>query len=152
MNFSKVFALLSVAAVTSIATGCSSMSNSNSATMGKVNAKTVDYKPIYSFEKQKVSGSSKLNVLFGFISWGDSDYAENGAMDSLTLFSATGRLKAAAVYKACQKKNADTLLGSTYEIETTDYFVFKKVNCKVKGFPAKIVDIDENDNVRKVKK
>ncbi len=152
MKISKVFALAGIATLASIVTGCSSMSNSDSASMGELESQIVKYKPIYSFEKQKVVGSSKLNVLFGFISWGDSNYAENGTMDSVTLFSATGKLKAAAVYKACKKKNADALLGSTYEIETTDYFVFKKVNCKVKGFPAKIIDIKDNDNIRKAKK
>ena len=152
MKISKIFTLVGIVTATGIVTGCSSMSNSDSASMCELKAKAVDYKPMYSFEKQKVSGSSKLSVLFGFISWGDSNFAENGAMDSVTLFSPMGRLKAAAVYKACKKKNADTLIGSTYEIEETDYFVFRNVKCKVKGFPAKIVDIEGNNNIEPAKK
>ena len=152
MKLSKIFSLAGVAILASVVTGCSSVNTSDGASMCELKSKSIDYKPMYTFEKKKVSGCSNLNVLFGLISWGDNKFAENGALGSLTLFSGAAKAKAAAVYQACKNSNADTLLGSTYEIEETDYVVFKKVSCKVKGFPAKIVDIEGNDNVEPAKK
>ena len=44
--------------------------------------------------------------------------------------------KSAAVYTACQKNEADILVGTRYTVTTTDYIVFKVVKCEVAGFPA----------------
>ncbi|UDQ97469.1 hypothetical protein AAEX28_10640 [Lentisphaerota bacterium WC36G] len=145
MKFSKVCLLAGIAAVTSITTGCVNYNNSD---MGVVAKPTVveNYKPILDIKNQEVTSTSEINVLFGFITWGEKfgeeNYADNGLLNEYSLLSPTGKLKSTAVYKACKSNNADIIMAAQYDIETKDYFVFKKSTCKLKGFPAKIKGIE----------
>ena len=72
---------------------------------------------------------------------------------SLRFFSAFSGLfpnpirdaKAAAVYNACKAAKCDMLLSAKYELTTTDYFVYKVVNCTVTGFPGTEVGVVRKD-------
>lgn len=91
-----------------------------------------------------ITGEASVNVLFGFISWGAGNgIADNSSFSEFEFLSTTAAAKNAAVYNGCQANNVDVILGGRYEISQTNYFVFKKVNCKVTGFPGKVVDVKE---------
>jgi len=56
-------------------------------------------------------------------------------------FTAVSNAKSIALYNACEKNNADQLLGVTFDYVVKNYFIFAKVDCTVKGFPAKVKGI-----------
>lgn len=112
---------------------------------------SLKYEPVVEFKDKKVSAEVGLNVLFGFITWADGDIADQG-MTKSTLNTKMGKLKSAAVYKACRKARSDVLLAVKYDIETTDYFLYRKIKCRVQGFPANIIGIQETKNLIKAKR
>jgi hypothetical protein len=90
---------------------------------------------------ERISGESKVNVLFGFIKFGgDSQFAdgvtygaESGSGMSLAAFDPVSSVKSAAAYKAVTNANADLIVAPRYEVNVQDYFIFKKVDVKVTG-------------------
>ncbi len=137
-------------------TGCSSINTSDAgsmnvypATVGPVDS----YRPLYKVnEKERVSGEAKVNVLFGLFAWGDtSSFADNAtlaASDSIFgaflawIPNAKEIAAKAAFYNACTASKSDAVVAARYEIKTDDYFVFKKMNVKVSGFPAKMTGVE----------
>ncbi len=152
----KITVLGLLATVTLVFTGCTSVNTSDAgsinvypATVGPVDC----YRPLYKVnEKERVSGEAKVNVLFGIFAWGDtSAFADNAtlaASDSIFgaffawLPNAREIAARAAFYNACKTSNSDAVVAARYEIQTDDYFVFKKMNVKVTGFPATLTGVE----------
>ena len=152
----KITVLGLLATVTLVFTGCTSVNTSDAgsinvypATVGPVDC----YRPLYKVnEKERVSGEAKVNVLFGIFAWGDtSAFADNAtlaASDSIFgaffawLPNAREIAARAAFYNAGKTSNSDAVVAARYEIQTDDYFVFKKMNVKVTGFPATLTGVE----------
>ena len=149
--------VLAVSAVVSMFfVGCSSINTSDAgsmnvypATVGPVDS----YRPLYQVnEKQRVNGQAKVNVLFGIFAWGDtSAFADNATLfagDSIfgALFSWLPNAKEiaakAAFYNACTANKCDAVVAARYEIKTDYYFVFKKMDVKIAGFPATMTGVE----------
>ena len=92
--------------------------------------------------KQAVSGTATVHNLFGIITWGVSNFADdafvsgnNGlqlAVSPLTV------AKQGATYNACTANKADMLLAAKYKIDVKDFFIYKNVTAKVTGYPGVI--------------
>ena len=154
----KLWMLSGMAAgVVMIATGCTSINTNDAASDSKQAMVPAVYEPVIRHVDQKVSGSAQMHVVLTFIKWGDNAFADRtvlGGMSSdSTFFSAFSGLfpnpirdaKAAAVYNACKAAKCDMLLSAKYELTTTDYFVYKVVNCTVTGFPGTEVGVVRKD-------
>ena len=97
-------------------------------------------------EISSASATVTGNTLFGIIHWGlPSSFADNGSFGGAEGplpvkigGDSFGKFKMAAVYSACETNNCDSLMDARYVITTKDYFVYKKVICKVVGTPVKI--------------
>ena len=60
------------------------------------------------------------------------------------IYSLESKARNAALYKACQQKKCDALIGAMYEVETKSYGMFYSWStCKVKGWPARITGIEK---------
>ncbi|WP_422418359.1 hypothetical protein [Pseudomonas sp. GZD-222] len=98
---------------------------------------------------EKISGQSKVNILFGFLKFGgDSQFAdgvayggEGGSGLGLAAFDPVSSAKAAAAFKAVKSSDADLIVAPRYEVSVQDYFVFKTVDVKVTGNKGSIKDI-----------
>ena len=153
----KKFILLALCATASLFfAGCTSINTSDAgsmnvypATVGPVDS----YRPLYKVnERERISGEAKINVLFGIFAWGDtSAFADNASLtpsDSFwgAFFAWVPNAKAiaarAAFYNACTTSKSDAVVAARYEIQTDDYFVFKKMNVKVTGFPATLTGVE----------
>lgn len=120
-------------------TGCFSVNTNDAAVKAPVCLKK-QMTPDIKVGLNKVSGEASVNCLFGFITWGVSEYADDAFVcsSSMPLLIADGKTvaKQGATYKACGKSKADYILGAKYRVDTKDYFVFKQIKCKVTGFPG----------------
>ncbi len=92
-----------------------------------------------------IEGEATVNCLFGLITWGvDSqavgvNYGVPGTEAGiLPLPDPNAVARNGAAWDATKKGDADIILAPRYEVTTEDYFVFKKINCKVKGYPGNI--------------
>jgi hypothetical protein len=143
----KNFLFLSMlAGILSIfAAGCTSITTSDGAQkMSPPEPVTGPYRAVYTHKDVRVAGEGQVNVLFGIFAWGANGFAENSDLSSFSFFpSPANYAKSAAVYDACQKNGADTLLGTRYKLTTTDYFVFMQVKCEVAGFPATMAGVEK---------
>ena len=145
----NLFVLFSLALLVSLV-GCKSANSSAGgnmsyypATIGPIDS----YRPLYEVDETKrVSGSAKVNVLFGIFAWGDG----SGIADNASIFgnggvfgfvgdffpNAKNMAAKAAFYNACKQANCDSVVSAHYDIKSTDYFVFKRSEVTVKGYPA----------------
>lgn len=142
-------ALLGIACI-AVMTGCKTANSSDGGNMAiypKTVGPTDNYRPLYTVDQtKKVSGSAKVNVLFGLFAWGeDAAFADNAsiaASDSawswLTdLFPDAKKLSSqAAFYNACKKGGCDAVVSARYEVKNTSYVVFSQCEAEVKGYPA----------------
>lgn len=131
-------------------TGCTSTNSSDGGNMAiypKTVGPTDNYRPLYTVDQtKKVSGSAKINVLFGLFAWGDdaafADNASIAASDSMwswftDLFPDAKKLSSqAAFYNACKKGDCDAVVSARYEVKNTNYWIFAQCEAEVKGFPA----------------
>lgn len=148
----KILTLIAVVAVISIiASGCKSVNTNDGAKALCMSRMKVPFAPVMEHKDKKVNGEASVHVLFGIFSWGQSEFADDTNLGSSSIFSAVCKAKAAAVYKACKANNADVLLATKYEINTSNYLVYKKINCKVSGFPAVIKGIVSTCPMKKKK-
>ena len=90
--------------------------------------------------KQAVSGTATVHNLFGIITWGVSNFADdafvsgnNGLQLSVSPLTVA---KQGATYNACAASKADMLLAAKYNIKVSDFVVYKSVKCDVTGFPG----------------
>ena len=102
------------------------------------------YDATFSLKNTRVDGESQINVLLGLFAWGTEGYADNSQLSTFSFLpSSENFAKSAAVYNTCQENKADVLVGTRYILTITNYFVFKKINCKVAGFPATMTGVKE---------
>ena len=139
----KVIGLICVMLTVLIFSGCTSFETNR--------AGNNDYqfipviKPDIEVSKDKITGKSNVNCLFGIFTWGVNKEAAGVDFGSrnVSMFGGANTLaKNGAAYDACNKANADILVAPRYDITTQDYFVFKKIDCEVKGFPGKLNSIE----------
>ncbi len=127
-------------------TGCMTKNTSQGAYMADIKIEKT-YQAVIDAQNKQVSGEATVNNLFGFITWGVSDFADEaftkyqgGPMLFFTLDAKTAA-KQGATYNACEAANADMLLGAKYVIDTQDYIVYKRITCKATGTPANLKGI-----------
>ena len=99
------------------------------------------------------STDSRISIL-GFIDIGDTPdhYADNAPDGSYLVgiqsgtFSFGGgilaKAKNAAYANACKAANCDTLVGTRYEIDVANNFLWEEVTVKVVGYPAKLTGVE----------
>lgn len=96
---------------------------------------------------QEIQAEESASVLFGFLTISSpkklADGVVYGAGEGSGLFGFVGGgpaedAKAGAAYAAVKSAGADYIVNPRYELETKNYFIFKKVRAKVKGFAGKI--------------
>ena len=135
--------VMGTAAAVFFAAGCTSINTSDGAeSQALPETISTGYQEYYTHKDQRVSGEGNVNVLFGIFAWESDGFADNSDLSAFSFFpSPANYAKSAAVYDACQKNGADTLLGTRYKLTTTDYFVFKQVKCEVAGFPATLTSV-----------
>ncbi len=138
-----ILACISFAAIA--LTACTSIVTSDGANgVPQPRSNHPGYDAIFTHKNARVDGEAQINVLFGLFSWGAEGYADNSELSTFSFLpSAENFAKSAAVYDACQANKADVLVGTRYIMTITDYFVFKKINCKVAGFPATMTGVKE---------
>ncbi len=167
----KSYLMLVVIALTAIfATGCSSMNTSDAAKIAAIGTNPVRYDVITSVQNHPVTGEASHSRLFWIFTWGDDDFADNatfvaskaGAADSpldtvvaaytwpFGLFSGIfggdvyDDVKKAASYNACKASKAYSLIAARYEINTSNYLIFRRISCTVTGYPVKILGFKES--------
>lgn len=98
----------------------------------------IQVEPEVEIQNQTAEGNAKVHCLFGIFKWGVNDEAIGVFDDCQDSFmkSAGTLARQGAAYSACKTANADMLIAPRYEVTTTDYFVYKLVDCKAKGYPA----------------
>ncbi len=146
---------MAVVACGAFMTGCKSTYTNDLAADSKHAMVPAVYQLKIEHKDVKVEGSASLNVLFGMFSWGASAFADRtylGAGDSgfvADFFpNPTKKVKEAAVYNACDANKCDLLIGTKYEIIESDYFVFKRVSCTVKGYPGNEVGVEKKADAK----
>ncbi len=93
---------------------------------------------------EQISGSATIHSILGIFSWGvDSqavgvDYGVDTLdRDLLAVFSSSDiTARNAAMYDAVTKGKADVMMAPQYVLTVDDYFFYKSINCKVKGYPG----------------
>ncbi len=130
--------------VATVGTGCISHEASKVGEQVTVNMPVL-VKPTIETKDTLIEGEASVNCLFGFITWGvDSqavgvNYGVAGAEAGvLPLPDPNAVARNGAAWDATQKAKADIILAPRYEVTTNDYFVFKQIHCKVKGYPGVI--------------
>ena len=139
----------------SMMTGCLS----SAVTKGGSYANLPDPKPdeyLIHWENEDNQIEATATVRAGWFAFcgGSSDKApwmlrdqEARNMFGARIYSLENRARNAALYKACQQKKCDALIGATYEVETESWGMFYSVStCKVKGWPARITGIEKVAN------
>ena len=140
-----------------IGTGCSTIEASKVGDQVSVHM-PVFVKPTVETRNTAISGSATVHSLFGIFTWGPSVQAvginygttansTGGALGELLSFASKSEAVArnAAAYKATTSVNADIILAPQYVVTTKDYFVYKSINCKVKGYPGFIKGVQVVD-------
>lgn len=137
--------LAAAAAAMFVLTGCVSVHTSDGASVvPQPESCHPGYAATFSHKNVRVEGAATVNVLFGLFAWGTDGFADNSKLSAFSFLpSPENFAKSAAVFNTCQANKADTLLGTRYVVTTTDYVVFKTVNCKVAGFPASMNGVVE---------
>lgn len=148
MKITRIFsAAVAMGTLALLATGCSSFETSRQSESIEMHM-PLTVIPNVEAKDTKVEGSAKVNCLFGIFTWGCEKqaigvtYWEHEKTAPLKLFVGPDEVaRNGAAYEACAKANADILLASQYDLTVKDYFIFKTVECQVKGFPGTIKNV-----------
>ncbi|MBE6380370.1 MAG: hypothetical protein E7047_05530 [Lentisphaerae bacterium] len=134
----KKICLLSGVILLTAISGCTTAVSSNEAnTIPPVNTDSPGYQACYQLRSERIDGYAQVHVLLGLFAWGSEGFAEHSQLAPWPWGpSAEDFAQSAAVFNACQLHNADSLVGTRYWVVTTDYIIYKCVECKVSGFPA----------------
>ena len=103
----------------------------------------------FEINNKQITSGGNAAVLLGFIQIAENKRCLSVINPQLSIFSiiddilsptykAISNAKNIALYNACTENNADQLLGVTFDYTVKDYLFYAKVNCTVKGFPAKV--------------
>ncbi len=135
----KALLLAAVCAVAAFVSGCIA-NHTNDAATGAKACVTKKFEADIVAGKTKVSGKAMVHNVLGIITWGVNDYADDAFVSgapSLQLFASPLTVaKQGATFNACNDAKADMLLAAKYKIKISDFFVYKKVECDVTGFPG----------------
>lgn len=135
----KALLLAAVCAVAAFVSGCIANHTNDAATSAKA-CVTKKFEADIAAGKTAVSGKATVHNVLGIISWGVNDYADDAFVSgapSLQLFASPLTVaKQGATFNACNDAKADMLLAAKYKIKISDFFVYKKVECDVTGFPG----------------
>ena len=94
-----------------------------------------------------VSAQDKINCLFGFISWGSTaTHFADAVCGQGPFMNAVGRAKNGAYANACDAAKCDQIVGAKYKVTTEDYFVFKKIQAEISGYPASLTGVELIEN------
>jgi hypothetical protein len=92
-------------------------------------------------------GRSRTIVLLGFITLGDSKYADGvnyGVSKPSFGFGATEDAKSAAAYNALKKTNADILVAPRYTVDEFNFLgIYRTIDAEVVGFSANIKSVKQ---------
>lgn len=137
--------IFAAAATALFLSGCVSVNTSDGATQNpQISASHPGYEAVYTHKNTRVRGSAQINVLFNFITWGASEFADNSRLSFMSFLPSLDNLtKKAAVFNACKTHKADILVGTRYTVTTVDFLVFKTVRSDVEGFPAVMTGVSE---------
>ena len=141
-----------------IATGCSTIEASKVGGPVSVNM-PVYVEPTVETKNIEINGSATIHSILGIFTWGPNAQAVGvnyGITNSVTggllgeLLSFTGKseivARNAAAYNATTSAKADIILAPRYVVTINDYFFYKSINCKVKGFPGYIKGVKVVDS------
>lgn len=138
--------LILAGAALALMTGCISVNTNDGAIPADITVRK-GYVADIDVQETAAQGEATVNCLFGLITWGVSEYADDAFVETglgVTLIkSANDVAKQGATYNACEKAKADYLLGAKYRLDTEDYFVFKTVKCTAIGYPGTIKGVKE---------
>lgn len=137
--------ILAGVALAVVGVGCTSFETNRGGREVEVKM-PLNVEPIVEAGNQMVEGNATVNCLFGIFTWGVSSQAVgvdyfNHCSSASVFTSAADVAKNGAAYNACTGANADLLLAARYNVTETNYFVFKKVECQVKGYPGTLKGI-----------
>lgn len=130
-----------------LGTGCTSVETNRVGNQLQVNM-PVMVQPTIETGNQVINGSATVHSIFGIFTWGPSEQAVGvdygvasnggGTLSELLSFTAKSEVVArnAATYNATTSAKADIILAPQYVLTVNDYFFYKSINCKVKGFPG----------------
>lgn len=122
--------------------GCASYNTDKQAvTLPPVGMTTNVFKPNYELGKQPVSATA-VQKHFLFFDWGDADLLSDESFEGKAKPEAL-RLQKAAVTKACLEADCDKLVGASFQFQRTSWVIGSKIICTVRGFPAKVVSVEE---------
>jgi len=138
--------LITAAALAVLATGCITVNKNDGGSdcLKQPIAKDIVHQK-YQVGDKTVTATDKLNVLFGWIAWGST--ATHYADEAPGVFwNKSDVVKNGAYANACDAAKCDSIVGTRYTITVEDYFVFKKLNCEVTGYPAKLTGVEVIEN------
>lgn len=106
----------------------------------------------YNVDNHRINAEGSAAVLFWIFQLAENKRCLSVQNPRLSIFSllealisptfrAVSNAKSVALYNACERYKADQLLGVTFDYVIRDYLFFATVDCKVKGFPAKVKGI-----------
>ena len=122
--------------------GCASYNTDKQAvSLPSVGMTTNIFKPNYELGKQPVSATA-VQKHFLFFDWGDADLLSDESFEGKANPEAL-RLQKAAVTKACLEADCDKLVGASFQFQRTSWVIGSKIICTVRGFPAKVVSVEE---------
>jgi hypothetical protein len=141
----KSIKLLSALALSVTFVGCSSLNQSapSNALQSSIEA---EFSPDIEIGP-RVTGRSKTTVIFGFLRFGDSQFADgvNYGVGKPSFGSgAVEEAKSAAAYKALQTSKADLLVAPKYTVDEFNFLnIFRTFDAEVTGFSGKIKSVKQ---------
>lgn len=139
--------LLATMTVAAIAAGCITVNKNDGGNSRIKPAQVKDRIHLkYQVDKTVVSAKDQIHCLFGFICWGSTarhiaDHGEFG-------LGFQAAVKNGAYANACDAAKCDHIAGARYRLTTSDYYVYRKCEAVITGYPVKIVDAEVVDAVK----
>ena len=101
----------------------------------------------FAVSDKTISAQDKINCLFGFICWGSSaTHISDAVCGQGPFLNAVAKAKNGAYANACDAAKCDQVVGAKYKVTTEDYFVFKKINAEITGYPASLTGVELIEN------
>ena len=136
------------AAIAALACGCVSVrqNDGGNACRKPCIAKDIVHEK-FTVSDKTVTANDQINCLFGFISWGSTatHFAE-AVCGQGPFINAVAKAKNGAYANACDAAKCDQVVAAKYKVTTEDYFVFKKINAKITGYPASLTGVELIEN------
>lgn len=101
----------------------------------------------FAVSDKTISAQDKINCLFGIICWGSSaTHFSDAVCGQGPFLNAVAKAKNGAYANACDAAKCDQVVGARYKVTTEDYFVFKKINAEITGYPASLTGVELIEN------